>query len=380
MSFDINASAPGKILWIGGYSVLERPNISYVTATKTYVNVNVRSLEGNNVELNAPQLKLNAKGMIDTSSGKLSIEVPKELILLKTALETGARYASALGMRLEGFSVNTKNDDAFSYSIEGEKIVKSGLGSSAALTVAAVAAVLSAFEVKANKNQIHKLAQTAHSIATGKVGSGFDIAAATFGSILYTRYSPELVKSLPPDYTNHQLLELAKKRWDCVIEKLPLPKDFRLIFANFIGESMITIQAVGSVSDFKKNKPEKYADVIKRLNDENVRAVEALKKINNGESDAMEEFKDAFDKGRAISKELGMISNVSIEPDDCTQLIEESKQNGAFVAKLPGAGGKDAIAALATSRKDHARLKRFWKEKKELNLLNIKLSKRGLKF
>lgn len=376
---DASASAPGKILWIGGYSVLERPNISYVTAVKSYVTVNSRQTEEGTVEFNAPQLGMTAKGAVDASSGILKIEVQKELVLLKTSVETALRYASAIGAKLQGLSIDTRNDDAFSYSVAGGKVVKSGLGSSAAITVASIASVLKALEVKANKNQVHKLAQIAHSFATGKVGSGFDIAAASYGSILYTRYSPEIVKALPPDYANRDLVKLIKRRWDCTVQKFPLPKVFKLSFANFIGESMITTTSVGSVAEFKKTNPDRYNELIKGINEENVRSVEALRRIGNGENDALDVFKESFDKARLLTKELGVLSNVGIEPEDCTSLIDESRHNGAFVAKLPGAGGRDSIAALSTSKEEFARLRKFWRKRKELGILKIKATRQGFK-
>lgn len=378
MVSEAGASAPGKILWIGGYSVLEKPNMGYVTTVKAYVSVNSRPLEGNVVELNAPQLNMDAKGAID-SEGRLNIEVPKELLLLKTSVEVGLRYASFLGVRPSGISISTKSDEAFSYRIEGERIAKSGLGSSAALTVATIASVLRAMEVKANKNQIHKLAQIAHSMATGKVGSGFDIAAATYGSILYTRYSPEIVKSFPSEYSNRDLVRLVKKKWDYTVERFPMPKAFRIAFANFIDESMTTTASLGSVSEFKKNQPEMYAELIKELNAANLDAIEALRKIGSGEQDALGAFKESFEKGRVLTKELGNLSKVGIEPDDCTSLIEESQRNGAFVAKLPGAGGKDAVAALSLSIADERKLRRFWKARRELSVLEVKNGGKGFR-
>lgn len=379
MTFDVSSSAPGKILWIGGYSVLERPNISYVTAVKAFVNARVRSAPDNEVVFDAPQLLMKARGRL-REEGRLDVEVHPELKLLKTSAEIATRYAYSKGAKVEGFSVQTRNDDAFSYGITGGRVVKSGLGSSAALTVATVTGVLKAFGVKANKNQVHKLAQSAHSIATGKVGSGFDIAAATYGSILYTRYSPEILKSLPVEFSNHDLEKLIRRKWDYSVERLPMPKTFRLAFANFVGESMVTTKSIGSVSEFKKNSPERYAELVKRINGENQKAVDSLKRIASGDGESLEAFRTAFDRARELTKELGMLSNVGIEPDECTALIGESKANGAFAAKLPGAGGKDAIAALTLSQGDLARLRKFWRKKKELLLLDIRLGKKGFHY
>ena len=364
--------APGKILWIGGYSVLERPNISFVSAVDAYVTAKLKTNSGVDIELDVPQLNMSAKGKIDHATGKIIGDYQKELLLLKTAAEVALRYVVGLGLNVSGFGITTKNDAPFAYSLSTGKVVKSGLGSSAAVTVATVGAVLKAFDADPAENDaLHKLAQTAHSIATGKVGSGFDIAASSFGSIFYTRYSPEILKVLPAEYSNKQLVDLVRKPWDYRIEKFSLPNKFRLLFANF-GEAMITTAAVGSVSDFKKRNPDEYNKLIKQINDENVRAVDALKKIGACDKDAIMPFKDAFDKGRLLTKKLGELSNMEVEPEDCTKLIEESKAKGAFVAKLPGAGGMDAIAALALDTKSYDTLKAYWNKRKDLSMLPIK--------
>ncbi len=378
MALDASVRAPGKIFWIGGYSVLERPSIAYVSAVDAYVTASLRINSGQSVALNAPQLNMSAKAAIDKTTGKITVDAPKEMLLFKTAAEIALRYMVGLGIHVSGFSITTNSDSPFAYSISTGKVVKSGLGSSSAVTVATVGAVLKAFGADPSENDaLHKLAQTAHSIATGKVGSGFDIAAATFGSIIYTRYSPEIMKELPPDYTNLQLTDLVNRKWDYSIEKFTLPGEFGLLFANF-GESIITTKAIVSVSDFKKKDPDAYNKLIKEINNENATAIESLRKIKNGDSEALSDFREAFDNGRLLTKRLGELSNVSVEPDDCTKLIEESKKNGAFVAKLPGAGGKDSIAALTLNVKDQERLRAFWKTRKDLSISDITAVKDGV--
>jgi phosphomevalonate kinase len=186
-----------------------------------------------------------------------------------------------------------------------------------------------------------------------------------------------ILKALPADFTNQQLLKLVEDPWDYQVEKFSLPEEFRLLFANF-GEAMITTQAVGSVSDFKQKDPNTYHKLVQEINNANVQAIDALKKIKKGDRSALPQFRDSFDKGRLLTKKLGELSNVGVEPNDCTELIEESKQNGAFVSKLPGAGGKDAIAALALDDDSLAKLRKLWSTRSELTLLDIKPVDRGL--
>lgn len=47
----------------------------------------------------------------------------------------------------------------------------------------------------------HNLAQFVHCVAQGKVGSGFDVSAAVFGSHLYTRFDPSVIQDLMNENT-----------------------------------------------------------------------------------------------------------------------------------------------------------------------------------
>jgi len=72
------------------------------------------------------------------------------------------------------------------------EIAKTGLGSSAALTTSLVSSLLQWFEVTRvglrpdleDRRVVHNLAQLVHANAQGKIGSGFDVAAAVYGMTL----------------------------------------------------------------------------------------------------------------------------------------------------------------------------------------------------
>lgn len=103
------------------------------------------------------------------------------------------------------------NDEESSGQKSKPEVAKTGLGSSAAMTTAVVAALLhylgvvnlpSEFsgphegdKVSPDLDIVHILAQTAHCIAQGKVGSGFDVSSAVYGSQRYVRFSPEVISS-----------------------------------------------------------------------------------------------------------------------------------------------------------------------------------------
>lgn len=88
---------------------------------------------------------------------------------------------------------------------------KTGLGSSAALITSLVAALLvhfgavtpSALDSSSTESDghalIHNTSQFIHCLAQGKVGSGFDVASAVYGSQLYTRFNPNVISKLMSD-------------------------------------------------------------------------------------------------------------------------------------------------------------------------------------
>ena len=84
------------------------------------------------------------------------------------------------------------------------EVVKTGMGSSAALATSLVGALLQWFGVirlgqragGEDRRVLHNLAQLAHAVAQGKIGSGFDVAAAVYGTQMYRRFSAEVSFSL----------------------------------------------------------------------------------------------------------------------------------------------------------------------------------------
>ena len=90
-----------------------------------------------------------------------------------------------------------------------QTVAKTGLGSSAALVTSFVGSFLAfmgcaelpsvvseADRVRTSRDLelVHRLAQAAHVMAQGKVGSGFDVCSACFGSNVYVRCSPDILK------------------------------------------------------------------------------------------------------------------------------------------------------------------------------------------
>lgn len=109
---------------------------------------------------------------------------------------------------LPSFSPISSNIQPGEHEIALPEVAKTGLGSSAAMTTAVVAGLLQYLgsvdlplhgaekeDVDSDMELVHCVAQAAHCAAQGKIGSGFDVSCAVFGSQRYVRFSPSVLSS-----------------------------------------------------------------------------------------------------------------------------------------------------------------------------------------
>ena len=99
-------------------------------------------------------------------------------------------------------------------AVGGVKVAKTGLGSSAALTSSLVGALLQYFGViqlnsadsdtlRRGRDLVHNISQVSHSLAQGKIGSGFDVAAAVYGTQVYQRFDESILNSCLQYYSTN---------------------------------------------------------------------------------------------------------------------------------------------------------------------------------
>lgn len=86
---------------------------------------------------------------------------------------------------------------------------------------------------------VHNLAQVAHCVAQGKIGSGFDVAAAVYGTQTYARFPKHI---LDPVFENRSVESvynavMDREMWTQVIQPLNLPKGFDIVMGDVCGGS-----------------------------------------------------------------------------------------------------------------------------------------------
>lgn len=138
-----------------------------------------------------------------------------------------------------------------------KNINKTGLGSSAALITSLVSSLLLRYNAiskdftKRDKLLVHNLAQYIHCRAQGKVGSGFDVSAAVFGSHTYSRFDPAIIKDLIDQSTSGESIDsVVNKNWDVPVEKIALPYGVSMHLAD-IEHGSHTPSLVKKVNEWK---------------------------------------------------------------------------------------------------------------------------------
>lgn len=270
---------------------------------------------------------------------------------------------------------------------------KYGLGSSAAVTVAAVRALCKWYGLTLTTPELCKLAIIASSLVK-KSGSGGDVAASAYGGwVMYRAYNREWLKAEVEmiESGDSSLHELLQKKWPrFVVKRLKVGASLRLLVgwtgspassAELVGsvkagvKSEVRSEASGtlSVNNIAKTYAKTYA---KNYEDFCVQSEKCVQKIANAlENGDFNALLSGFAQNRALLKDLGEITGTLIETPKLTRLIEAANCAG-LPAKTSGAGGGDCGIAIARAQDFDAvfaRIKDEW-QKSGIEALNLKVA------
>lgn len=356
----IHISAPGKLFISGEWAVLELENPGIVAAVDKRVHCIISDLEEKertpmliaNRELNEISISVDDFNIKDIrcyfDGSKLvfpsiSDYEKEKLQFIKEGIEVALRYVKEKS-KIKNFKVRTWGEQS---EIEGKKI---GFGSSAAATVAVVAAILAFHNLDIKKEEIYKLSAIAHYFAQGKVGSAFDIAASTYGGIfVYKRFDPDwLIKEL-----NKKISTIVEEKWPhFYVEELNIPEDFILLVA-WTKESASTSAMIKQMNEFKKNRKEEYDLLMKKI------SLLVSDLINAWKSEERKNILELLRENEVLLRELGQKSSVNIETPELKKLSDIANKYGA--GKLSGAGGGDCGIAVCFDVNVAEKIKKEWK-------------------
>mmetsp|Transcript_22355 Transcript_22355/g.33027 ORF Transcript_22355/g.33027 Transcript_22355/m.33027 type:complete len:474 (-) Transcript_22355:32-1453(-) len=403
-------SAPGKVLLAGGYLVLEAPNPGLVIATdkRFYCSVD-RSQNGKSaatqschIIVKSPQFhsvwqydsKVGVDSFLLTPSPSNASDNGFVEKTLRVTMAYIWRKQQALPSSLK-IVIHADNDfysviphlqerglpmtpDAVEslprflpcpqHPDTGAPIIrKTGLGSSAALVTSMVGALLMSFEVF-KQDRAHNLAQICHCYSQGKVGSGFDVSSAVFGSHVYQRFPKcvlsdllETMSQLPTclvQSTVDVLEKAVESKWGGgVVEGVDF--NLNLLLADVCGGSespsmarkVLSWKALQNTNNC--NQKELYWEELVEINPKIIQLVQMLNRADDDKErqELLHKLEGAFLSSRRCLKAMGEAAGVPIEPAPQTALADATQEiPGVVAAIVPGAGGYDALACVYTEK------------------------------
>jgi len=371
----MKVTVPSKLMLSGEWSVLEVGVPCIVMAINQGVGAKIRPYK--KIILNAPDLGLENISA-EFYGGKLSWKTQldekqlEKLSISKNAIELPLQYLESKGKKTKNFQIDTFSSEATKKLSDGS-VAKVGFGSSAAVCVAIVAAILKmhGFNLKEKKTRdlVFKIACTAHYLAQGKVGSSFDIAASTFGGVLvYKRFDPDwLVREMS---SGKNIQNIIDSKWDTLlVEKINLPK-YLILLVGFVGYSASTKELILKMNTFKTEKKEHYwkiIDSIKTITEKLITAIKESKK---------QEIMNLLKENRRQLQELSKASQNNLETRELALLADIAEKNDA-TGKFSGAGGGDCGIVVCFDKKTAGKIRQEW-EKNNIYPIEIRISEKGV--
>ena len=192
----------------------------------------------------------------------------------------------------------------------------SGLGASAASSVAIARAIAEEFDLDLSDERINDIAYEAEKAYAGNP-SGIDNTAATFGGLIWFK------KNLGGGSNT--------------IEQLSIREPAEIVIGN-TGIVANTKAMVAGVAERKKQNPEKYGAIFRQA--ENL--------AHKGRK-ALEEF-DLRKVGELMNENHRLLQEIEVSCKELDYLVDLAREQGAFGAKMTGGGGGGCMLALTPGK------------------------------
>jgi len=217
-------------------------------------------------------------------------------------------------LRMMGLDLEKTSLDIW---LGGELPSFSGIGASAASSVAIARAISEEFKMGLSNEKINEVAYEAERAYAG-TPSGIDNTAATYGGLLW--FKKNLVGG--PN----------------TIERLKIRKPIEIVMGN-TGIVANTEAMIAGIAERKSKYPEKYDELFKQAEELAYEARKILDKF------------DLKKLGELMNENHKLLQDVEVSCKELDHLVELALEKGAYGAKLTGGGGGGCMVALTPGKK-----------------------------
>jgi mevalonate kinase len=192
----------------------------------------------------------------------------------------------------------------------------SGLGASAASSVAIARAIAEELSLNLSNEEVNQIAYEAEKAYAGNP-SGIDNTAATYGGLMWFK------KNLTGGSAS--------------VEKLSIRKPVEIVIGS-TGKVANTKAMVTGVAERKNKYPEKYNQIFKQTENLTYAGRKAL------------ESYDLKKVGELMNMNHRLLQEIEVSSSELDLLVDISRKNSAFGAKLTGGGGGGCMVALTPGK------------------------------
>jgi mevalonate kinase len=292
----VTASAPGKIILFGEHAVVYgKPAIAVAVDRRAYVTVQNR--EDEQIYVKVPDLEV---------SGYLNLEENE------VKLETGDKTKKGILIYMLKSIEKVHAGSGMNIHVDLNVPIGAGLGSSAAITVATIAAV-SKFNGK--NLSLEETARKAHEVELEVQGaaSPIDTTLSTYGGIIYLSKNADTLVPLEVDMELPLVVGYTSKRGN-----------------------------TGELVESVRKRRENYPDALNHILD----SVETL--TNNAKEALLQNNEKRF--GELMNINHGLLDAMGVNTAELSRMVYAARKAGAKGSKITGAGGGGSIIAYCPGK------------------------------
>ncbi|HLR28229.1 MAG TPA: phosphomevalonate kinase [Ruania sp.] len=330
----ISTRAPGKLYIAGEYAVVEPGQPAALVAVDRYLTVQLVA-NSHPDEVGRVHSSAYDSGPLvwarENDTGRIVVEhEPRDYVI--SAIRTVDRLRAERSLAPAYFDVHISSE------LEHAGGRKYGLGSSAAVTVALIAALDEFYQLGLSRTERFKLALLA-TIQVSPRASGGDLAASTYGG--WIRYTAPDRSAVLDHLEQHGVTSaLTAPGWESFsIRPLPAPQGLELL-VGWTGSPASTEILVAGVQP--SGVP--YHSFLRDSRDCVDELVAGLAPGPEGTSDA-ERVRRALWNARRVLQRLGTSAGILLETETLRRLCDIAEAHGAG-GKPSGAGGGDCGIVL----------------------------------